>query len=95
MKSRFETVGLIAWLSRCLGFLEMSNVDSELVKMVLPYVVSAIIFVLIGIGFYLKDVVFNYLDQKKQAHWQRKYGDKVGVENKFRVKKIKDRSKTA
>lgn len=64
--------------------------NSELVHMVLPYAVSTLIFGILGVVFYIKDTVFNFLDKKKQELWQRKY-EAAAVS--YKIKSVKDREK--
>ena len=68
--------------------------EMSFINMILPYVVSIVVFTLVGIGFYLKDVVFNFLDRKKQDHYRRKYG-LTQNSNSYRVKKVKKNAKSA
>lgn len=62
--------------------------DIELIRMALPYVVSTAVFLVIGIFFYLKDLIFGFFEKRREAKWQKEYLAKTNL----RIKRVKSGS---
>lgn len=62
----------------------------ELLHMIIPYAVSITVFLVLGIVFFIKDSIFNYIDKKRLDLWQRKYGVSALAERpSYRIKQVK------
>lgn len=67
----------------------------EFIHIILPYAVSTVVFFLLGVIFYIKDAIFDYLDKKRHEMWKKKYAKMAADKDQYRIKQIKGSSKSA